>query len=206
MGEGTSARTGGGMASLPNLSALDDALVAPTGGAAGRRVGRWFRGESEAEKAIREFFEEHTKWDKEAHKSDKWWTQGYVNKLNEKQGDNIDKAHHYAYRMAMGSSEEYNLPECTLTVVYAGRSTLTVTQNPAEPMDETVELRMRRKVNRVTTRLQDENRDCLDGAKKTGFVELNISVNADGTFDSMSHEFQPDDGKEITLQPYIYKI
>ena len=190
------------MALLPNLSALDGALVAPTGGNAGRRAVSWYR-ESEAEKTIRLFFENHTEWNKQAHKSDKWWTEDYIKKLNESQDDNIDRAHHYAYRMAMGSSEEYWLPGCNLTVVYAGRSTLTAQQTTS---DGFVELTMRRRVKRVTTPYHVKDHDCLNGATKTGFVELNISVNEYRKFNLRSHAFHPDGGDAITLKPSIYKI
>jgi len=191
------------MASLPNLSALDGALVAPTGGNAGRRARSWYR-ESDAEKTVRLFFENHTEWKAEEHKSDKWWTEDYIKKLNKSQDDNIERAHHYAYRMLMGSSERYWPPGCELIVVYAGRSTLTAKE--AETSDGGIELTMRRKVKRVTKAYEIADHNCLKGAAKTGFVELKISVNAYRKFNFRSHEFQPADGEAITLEPKIYKI
>ena len=203
MGEGTSARTGGGMASLPNLSALDDALVAPTGGAAGRRVGRWFSGESKDEKTIGQFFEKHTNWEKKEHTWGEWWTQEYIEEL--KTGKEIDKAHHYAYRMAMGSSEKYTYEACKYKLAYRSNSLL------AEVKEEggNHTLTVKRKVKTISKLHQCDggSKFYVTGEADKDTVHFEVTVGANKEVKSMRHSFQGGANvgyKELTAE--IYKL
>lgn len=176
--------TGGGMAQLPNLSALDGALVAPTGGTAGRR--RWRRFESRAEKTIGQFFEEHTQWDAKEHAWGEWWMPSYIKQLEN--GSEIDQAHHFAYRMAMGSSEKYEYQWCNYKLVYASKSL----QAEVEDEGDNHKLIVTRKVKTISKLDQCEGGSAFYLTKEKGVdtVHFELVVGADRAVKSMRHYFQ----------------
>lgn len=173
------------MASLPNLSALDGALVAPTGGTAGRRKLR--RYESPAETTIGQFFKERTEWKEEGHTWGEWWTPSYIEKL--KKGEQIDQAHHYAYRMAMGSFEKYEYEACKYKLRYESKSL----QATAEEVGGDYKLTVTRKVktiSKLSSKCSGGPAFYLTGEEDVDTMHFELVVGANQAVKSMRHYFQ----------------